>query len=123
MTTVVAMFGLVIFALGVIGIVQPDSLMRLVERPWRTSAGLYLAMGLRAVLGLLLIAAAASTRFPTAIAALGVLSLVSAGLIPVLGLARIRRFVDWWLARPPAVIRLWSGVACAFGGFLVYAAA
>lgn len=121
MTTAVAAFGLFVLALGVMGVVRPDALMSFVERPWRTRAGLGLAFAFRAVFGVVLVAAATETRFPWVVGGLGVLSLVSAALVPVLGFVRIRRFIDWWLARPAGFIRAWALVACAFGGFLIYA--
>lgn len=122
MTVAVAVFGLLIFGVGMLGLVQPLALISLVERPWRSHTGLYLAITFRAVLGVLLVAAASETRFPWILRALGVLSLITAVLIPVLGYARLRSFVDWWSARPEGFIRAWCFVACAFGGFLIYAA-
>lgn len=123
MTMAVATVGLLIFALGVFGLVRPAGLITFVERPWRTRAGLYLAVCLRLALGVLLIAAAASTRYPWMIGALGVLSVAAALLIPVLGYDRIHAFIDWWVDRSPAFIRAWAVAACAFGAFLTYAAA
>ncbi len=121
MTIAIATIGLLVFALGVVGLVQPASLLGLVERPWRSRAGLYGAIAFRAAFGILLVTAASGTHFPRTLGALGLLSLVSAALIPLLGFDRMRRFIDWWLARPPGGVRIWSCVACAFGGFLVYA--
>ena len=73
-------------------------------------------------LGVLLLAAASSTRFPWAIGALGVLSLAAAVSLPLLGYERLREFVDWWMARPQGFVRGWSLAACGFGAFLVWAA-
>ena len=122
MTLAIATVGLLILALGVVGLARPASLMSLVERPWTSRTGFYVAIAVRAAFGILLVAAASSTRFPWAIGALGVLSLIAAVLIPVLGYDRIRRFVAWWVARPTGVVRIWACGACAFGGFLIYAA-
>jgi hypothetical protein len=76
---------------------------------------------IRAALGVLLLAAASSTRFPWVIGGLGVLSLVAAVSMPFLGYQRLRKFVEWWAARPEGFVRGWSLVACAFGVFLIYA--
>ncbi len=122
MTAAVALVGLLVFMLGAVGIGQPASLIALVERPWRTRAGLYAAIVFRTLFGLLLVAAASSTRFPWAIAALGVISLIGAIAIAVLGYDRLRSFVAWWAARPSTFVRIWSLAACAFGAFLIYAA-
>jgi hypothetical protein len=122
MRVAIAAFGLFVLALGVLGVARPAALIGLVERPWRSRAGFHVAVGLRAVLGVLLLAAASSTRFPRVIGALGVLSLIAAVSIPLLGYERLRRFVEWWVARPADFVRAWSLLACAFGSFLIYAA-
>jgi hypothetical protein len=118
----IAALGLLVFILGALGVSRPSTLIGLVERPWRSPAGLYLAVALRAALGVLLLAAASSTRFPWAVGALGVLSLTAAVSLPFLGYERLRSFVEWWVARPGGFVRAWSLVACAFGAFLIYAA-
>jgi len=123
MSTAVVVVGVAVFVLGALGLVRPTALMRLVDGPWRSRAGLYLAMAVRAALGILLLVAADDTRFPWAMRILGAVSLVAAVSLPIIGYARLRAFVDWWLARPAGFVRGWSAVACLFGAFLVYAAA
>lgn len=122
MTLAVTTLGLLVFVLGALGLLQPPALMGLLQHTWRTRRGLYLAFVFRAVFGVLLIVAAGSTRFPWAVGVIGGLALISAVAIPLLGYARLRTFVDWWVARSPGFIRAWSVVACAFGAFLIYAA-
>jgi hypothetical protein len=122
MGVAVAGFGLLVLVIGVLGLLQPARLVAWVERTWQSRAGFQLAIALRALLGILLIASASSTRFPWLIGALGVLSLAAAAALPVLGYARVRSFVEWWTARSTGFVRAWSLVACAFGAFLVYAA-
>jgi hypothetical protein len=121
MTLAVAAFGVFVLALGALGVARPTALIGLVERPWRSRAGLVLAVAFRAALGVLLIAAASSTRFPWLIGSLGVLSLAAAVSAPFLGYERLRRFVEWWMARPAGFVRAWSLAACVFGAFLIYA--
>ena len=122
MKVIVTAFGLVILILGVLGVVRPRSLMNFVERPWRSRSGLNLAVILRLVYGVFLLAAASSTRFPWIIGALGVLSLIAAVSLLFLGYERSRKFVEWWMARPDGFVRGWSLVAGVFGAFLIYAA-
>lgn len=122
MRLALAAVGLLVFALGAFGVARPSALIGLVERPWRSPAGLYLAVGVRAALGVLLIAAAASSRFPWLIGGIGVVALIAAVAFPLLGYERMRRFVEWWMARPAGFVRGWALVACAFGALLVYAA-
>ena len=122
MRVAVALLGLFVLALGALGAARPATLIAWVERPWRSRKGLYLAVAFRAALGILLLAAASSTRFPWAIGALGVLSLAAAVSLPLLGYERLHRFVAWWMDRPEGFIRGWSLAACLFGAFLAWAA-
>jgi len=122
LTAAIAAFGLLVLALGAIGAARPATLLGWVQRAWRSRAGLSLAAGFRAALGVLLLAAASETRFPRLIGGLGVLSLLAAVSIPFLGYERLRKLVEWWLTRSEGFVRGWSLVTCAFGAFLVYAA-
>jgi hypothetical protein len=121
-TLAIVIFGVFVLGLGVLGLVRPRTLMAIVERPWRTGLGLPLAVVFRTALGILLLGAASETRFPTAVGAVGALSLLSAGTALFVGRERARRFVDWWLAKPDSFVRGGSLLACAFGAFLIYAA-
>lgn len=123
MSVAVASVGLLILALGMLGLFRPPALIGLVDGVWRASAGLWVVTAVRTAFGVLLLAAAAGTRFPWIVGALGVLSLASAVAIPVLGHARMRRWIDGWVTRSAGFVRAWSLVACAFGAFLVYAVA
>ncbi len=122
MTLVVALFGTTITVLGIFGLVRPGQLMRFVQTTWESSAGFYFAIGLRVVFGVVLLVAASESRFPQAFRILGIISLVAAGFAPFLGFARLQKFLQWWAARPPGLIRGWSLAAAAFGVFLVYGA-
>ena len=119
MTFVVALFGAAIAMLGIVGLVRPSALMHFVQAPWRSRTGLYLAIGIRVVFGLVLLAAASASRFPETLRILGIMALIAAAVIPVLGFVRLQRFVHWWTARSPGFMRAWSLVAAGFGIFLV----
>jgi len=122
MTWIVALFGCIVAALGISGVVRPTALIDLVQAAWRTPAGLYGAVGLRVLLGVVLIAAAPDCRFPQAIRILGIVALVAAAGGLVAGFERLQRFAAWWTERPAGFVRAWSLVAVAFGAWLVYAA-
>ncbi len=122
MTLLVALFGGLIVLLGLAGLVSPSALVGWVDSLWRSLRGLWGVVALRFCLGVILVVAAPECRYPTAIRILGVISIVSATLVPVLGLERIRALVNWWAARAPLFIRAWAVFAIAFGGFLIHAA-
>jgi len=121
MLAVVKAFGIIIAALGILGLSCPATLVRFVSDAWQTRAGLYLAVILRLVLVVALIGAASGSRFPDTLGILGVISIVSALVASGLGFERLRAFVQWWVGRPSGFIRAWALVAGVFGVFLVYA--
>ena len=121
MTLLVALFGAAIAGLGILGFVRPRRLVGFVESTMQSRAGLYWAMGLRVVLGLLLLAAASESGFPKVLRVLGTISLVVAAISPLVGFARLRRVVQWWSDRSASLVQAWSLVTVGFGAFLIYA--
>ncbi len=121
MATIVALFGIVIATLGILGLVRPDNLIRLVSAPWQSPTGLYLAVAVQLMLGAALLAVASTSGFSGVLRTLGVISITAAVLAPIVGLEPLREFVQWCVARPAAFTRAWSLVALIFGAFLVYA--
>ena len=118
MTLLVALFGLLMGILGVLGVVWPDRLIRF-ARAWHTPAGLLLAAALRIVLGLALFLAAPDSRAPLMLRILGVVIFAAGLATPFFGLERSRRVLEWWAARSPAFRRAWAACALAFGLVLV----
>jgi hypothetical protein len=121
MVLVIAVLGVVIAALCLYGAVRPRALIRLVasipaERriPIMASA--------RAAMGIALIFAAADTGWPRTVAAIGVLALVAAVGLVLLGRERVDAMIAWWTQASTAVIRVWLLLGLAFGAFLAMAA-
>jgi hypothetical protein len=120
LTWVVALFGITIILLGVLGLIRPGDLMRLVLGTWQSRKGFYFSIGIRVVFGIVLLLAASQSRFPEVFRVLGIISLVAAMAAPFLGFDRLQRFVQKWAKRSPGLIRGWSVMAAAFGVFLLY---
>ena len=120
MTSIVALFGVVIILLGVLGLVRPGNLIRLVLGAWQSRKGFYFAIGIRIVFGIILLLTASQSRFPDAFRILGIISVVAATAAPFLGFDRLQRFVQKWSMRSPGIIRGWLVMTAAFGVFLLY---
>jgi hypothetical protein len=112
--------GLIIAALGILGIAAPTTLLDATGFAL-TKTGLYVAAALRVVFGLVLIAAAAASRLPKTLRVLGALIVVAGVITPFFGLERARAMVDWWSAQGPLFMRAWAALAVIFGLFIVYA--
>ena len=121
MTLVVALFGAAVIGLSIFGFVNPKGLTAFAVSVEQSRGGFYLAIGVRVVLGIMLLATASASRFPQVLRVLGVIFLAVAAIWPLLGFKRLRRFVRWWSDRPPVFIRAWMMVSVGVGAFLIYA--
>ena len=116
------LIGLFLVAIGMCGVAAPHGLLTAV-RFVLTPRGLYLVAAVRVVFGVILLLAAPSSRTPRVLRLLGFIMLVAGLTTPFFGVDRARVMLDWWSARGPAFMRVWAGLAVAFGAFVVYAVA
>ena len=117
--SIAAIGGFLCFAC-VVGFVIPTLLTRLV--PWflQLRGALAFAVAVRLAIGAVLIVAAPDTRYPLAFQILGGLMLLAAAVLPLLGIARISRLVNWVAGLPSLAIRAWLCLGFGFGAFLLY---
>lgn len=117
----VLVIGVTVIVLAGWGIFAPEKLMTLVASAMDKYWGIYIAVIVRLVLGAALIIVAPSSLFPIVFQALGVIAIVAAIALVLVGRERTRRFIAWWSERFSAqIVRLWLLFGVAFGGFLVY---
>jgi hypothetical protein len=57
---------------------------------------------------------------PIALRVLGALAVASAATLPLVGYARFERIIVWWTGQSHFVMRLWSLLAVAIGGFVLW---
>ena len=112
---------LLIVGSGLVLLVHPPLIIGFIERR-DESAWLYaFGIGVRLILGLLLIQLAVQSRFPLVITILGWISLAAALSLAAMGFRRFTRFIRWIMEKVKPWSR-WGGLfAVAFGAFLVYA--
>lgn len=120
---IVIVFGIVVGLLSLWGIVATAPLLATVRGVLDKVWGMPFAVGVRIILGVALLFAAPASKFPVLFNWLGVLALIAAAALPVLGRARMLSVLDWFQARPSFVIRLWLVCGALFGIFMVYGAA
>ena len=113
--------GVTIIVLAGWGIFVPEKLMTFVTSAMDKSWGIYIAVIVRLVMGSALIIVAPASLFPIVFQVLGVIAIVAAIAVLLMGRERMRRFLAWFSERFSApIIRLWLLFGVAFGGFLVY---
>lgn len=119
MTALALILCMAMAAMGVIVIVKPalahDWAQLLADK-----TGMWIATAIRAVLALGLLAAAAESKAPTVLKLLGLLILIVAILMPILGVERHRRMIHWWLARKRTTEMICGAAAFIFGIGLIY---
>jgi len=108
-----------IAGMGVVMIIRP-ALAQDLTRSFANKTGMWIATAIRAALALGLLAAASDSKAPMLLRLLGLLILIVAIVMPILGLDRHRRLIDWWLARPRTVQILCGAAAFVFGIGLIY---
>src|SRR6266480_1820384 len=120
MTALALTLSAFVAAMGLLAIFFPGRANDM-ARLFADKTGLWVATAIRAVLGLGLLAAAEDSKAPMLLRILGLIILIVAILIPILGLDRHRRMIDWWLAMSRTIQIVWGAVAFALGVFLIYA--
>ena len=108
-----------IAAFGAVVIVKP-ALAHDLTRRFADKTGMWIATAIRAVLALGLFAGASESKAPALLQILGLLILIVAIVMPILGLERHRKMIDWWLARSRTVEMLCGAAAFVFGIGLIY---
>ncbi len=122
LAVVVSLAGIAVAAIGLLGLAAPIQLTKLLAN-WHILTGLPITFGLRIGFGTLFLFAAPYCRLPDLVRLLGVLELLWAAVLMVLGAARLQRFVEWWLKRPLSFVRSWCLAVVTFGILLVSAGA
>jgi len=122
MALLVVLLGSIIVAVGIVGMARPAQLLAGMLN-WPAEVLVSVAVAVRLVLGIVFILAAPSCRFPRAMYALGIVALLAALVVLLLGADRVRSIVQWWFRQPLLVVRAMYVVTVLFGAFLVYSAA
>jgi hypothetical protein len=119
MNFTVALIGWIIVAIGLLGIAQPH-LIPTAVLSWRPNLLLYITVGTRIVLGLLLFFAAPSCRLPRFTRVIGVIAFASGIVSAFIGASRLESIVQWMSAKPTGTIRLLYALDLVLGAFLAY---
>lgn len=110
---------LFIFVMGAWGVFAPGSIFAFISG-WSSKSGFWLAVLLRLCFGLALWFAAPDTRSPVLLHVLGAIAILSAASLPLVGYERFEGVLRWWTGHSPFVMRLWSLLATAIGGLVLW---
>ncbi len=122
MKTLAFVIGLLIVAVGAVGILAPSALLWIAQHVV-TTLELYAIAVVRVAIGLLLLAVAPTSRAPRTLRVLGAITVVAGIVTPFLGVARVQAIADWVSQQGSGLLRLTALVALAIGSFVAYACA
>ena len=125
MKTLAFVIGLLIGAVGVVGIIAPSGLVWIAEHSV-TSGAFYVIATVRVAFGFVLISVASVSRAPKTLRVLGYIILILGITTALTGLVAIDRahtIIEWWLRQGSGIVRLTGIPVLALGGFVAYACA
>ncbi len=119
--TLVALIICLLFAVvAAVGVVSPPRLLGAL-RKLQTPGGLILLGIIRVLVGVAFLLAASASKAPGLFAIVGVIAIIKGVTVPLLGVERFRRLLDWWSARGSLLHRGWALLAMAISLALAYA--
>jgi len=118
---IILLFAVLIGLACIYGLIFPQKLTQKVNTFWQKKSGMYIAIAVRLVLGLHLIAIAPFSKFPLVIKLLGYFAIIAAISIPIIGHEKIDKLLKWVEQSGNTIIRLWLVIGLVFAGFLYYA--
>jgi uncharacterized membrane protein len=114
---ILILIAVLLIVLGVTGVFWPPALMDLAK--WSFSPkGIYLAAGLRIVIGLLLLVAAGATAMPKTVRVIGAILLVGGIATAFLSAETAQRLASWWLENGEDRLRMTACLPLVLGIFL-----
>ncbi len=121
MDTVVKIIGIVINSIATVYLLKPQFMKQIMEF-FKQGKRIYFAALLRLVLAVVFLLAARECDITWVIVLLGILFLISALLIFILGAEKVKSILDWYLKQSLLVLRLFALIALAVGAIIIYAA-
>lgn len=122
MALLVTLVGVLILGIGVLIAVAPARFFHWIAS-METTIRFRAAILVRVVIGLLFLLAAPSCRQPAVVQVVGIIILLAAAGLLLLGRERLDSFLSWWMSRPLSLHRVWAVVAWGFGALLIYSGA
>jgi uncharacterized protein YjeT (DUF2065 family) len=121
MDIVIKSLGIVIALIGIVYLLRPDVMKRLMEF-FKQGKRIYFAGLMRFALAVVFLLGARECDISWVIAAFGVLFLIGGLLIFILGAEKLKSIIDWWQKKSPLLLRLMALIALAIGAVIIYSA-
>jgi hypothetical protein len=121
MTLFIIIFGTLTCLAGIVILVNPEIVFGFLRKNSDKIGLQILAVAIRLVLGAFLIYQSGASKYPFVIEIIGLLSIVAAVFLAVIGRNNFKRLISWALSLAKPFGRVGGVVAVCFGAFLIYA--
>jgi len=121
MNIVVRIIGIVFVVMMIVYFLKPDVMKRLMEF-FKQGKRMYFAALIRFVLAIVFLLAARECNRFWVIFGFGILFLISALCIFILGLEKVKSYIGWWQKRSVLLLRVMAVIGLAIGAVIIYSA-
>lgn len=121
MHTLIFLFSVFLIAMGAIILVKPRAVFDLLERHKRAPTLQIIAVVVRVLLGVALIVAAPSSKFPFTLVVIGWVAVFAGVFVAAMGRTRFIQLMDWATKVLPKNAIMIGVIAIMLGSFLAYA--
>jgi uncharacterized protein YjeT (DUF2065 family) len=121
MDTVVKIIGIVFVFITIIYLLKPGVTKRLMEFAVQ-GRRIYLVALIRFVLAVVFLLAARQCSRVWIKLAVGVLLIISGLLIFILGLEKVKSYINWWQKQPLILLRVMALIGLGLGALIIYSA-
>lgn len=121
MVILVRALGIVVTCMGLAVLLNPD-VLKAIMNFWKQGKRIYLAGTVRIIFGTIFLVTAPLCRQAIIIYILGSLMIIGGLIIFLTNREWIYKMLDWWQARPPAVVKIMGLAALVIGALILYSA-
>lgn len=121
MNIVIQIIGIIFVIATIVYLIKPAVLQFLMEF-FKKGKRMYFAGLIRLVLAIVFLLAARECDITWVIATFGILFLISALLVFILGQQRLKAYIEWWQGQPVWLLRLAALIGLALGAIIIYSA-
>lgn len=116
---IVSVVSIFVAGMSILGLASPARMVSFVSR-WQSKTGLWVVFIVRLAFGISLWLVAPASRAPVVLQVLAVVSVVSALVLPLVGVSRFKSMLSWWSSQSPGFMRVWLAVAVVVGVFVLW---
>jgi len=121
MNTVIKVIGTVIVAVGLMYMIRPEFLRKII-RFFAVGRRIYFSAIIRFILAVVFVLGARQCGVTWVILLFAVIFLLSGLLVFMLGLENVRTILEWYYQQPAMLLRVVAAIVLAVGLIIVYAA-